>query len=131
MKKVVQLGLNAPRRCPRFGVLCFLCAFVASLFGAQSASADTPPAAIKTTPLAAPAAVLGLTNPHVIAAAVKTPQVIGFTFSRDLRSLYLRVEKLAIYGVDLNQRKMSHTEKLNLRVNPRLGGGVLQICYRR
>jgi hypothetical protein len=121
-------------------VLCFLCAFVASLFGARSASADTPLAAIKTTPLAAPAAVLGVTNPHVTAAALKSaaiaapaksPQVIGFTFSRDLRSLYLRVEKLAIYGVDLNQRKMPRAEKLHLRVNARLGGGVLQICYRR
>ncbi|UCF48814.1 MAG: hypothetical protein JSU89_16890 [Myxococcales bacterium] len=131
MKRFVQLGSNAPRRCPCLGVLCFLCAFVASLFGAHSASADTPPAAIKTTPLAAPAAVLGVTNPHVIAGAVKSPQVIGFTFSRDLRSLYLRVEKLAIYGVDLNQRKMPRAEKLNLRVNARLGGGVLQICYRR
>jgi len=44
-----------------------------------------------------------------------------------------RVEKLARYGVDLNQHKVGHTEKLQLRVNTRTRGlgGILQICYRR
>lgn len=101
------------------------------MFGAKSASADTPPAAIKTTSLAVPAAVLGVTNPYVIASALKTPRARGFTFSKDLRELAHRVEKLARYGVDLNQRKLPQTEKLNLRVQSRFGGGVLQLCYRR
>ena len=133
MKKSVQVGLSARRRCPGFGVLCFLCAFMASLFGAHSVSADTPPTAIRTAPLAMPATVLGLTNPYLIAAAVKTPEVRGFTLSRDIRDLAARVEKLARYGVDLNQRKAMRTEKLQLRVNTRTRGlgGILQICYRR
>jgi hypothetical protein len=131
VRKSVQLGSSARRRCPCFGVLCFLCAFIASVFGAKSASADTPPAAIRTTPLAAPAMVLGVTNPYLIAAATKKPEVRGFTFSKDLRKLYQRVETLAIYGVDLNQRKLPHAEKLNLRVQTRFGGGVLQLRYRR
>ena len=42
-----------------------------------------------------------------------------------------RVEKLATFGVDLNQRKLERIEKLNLRVRGRYGGGVLQLCYRR
>jgi hypothetical protein len=131
VRKSVQLGPCARRTCPYFGVLCFLCAFIASLFGAKSASADTPPTAIKTTPLAAPAAVLGVTNSYVVAAAVKKPRVLGFTFSQDLRDLAIRVEKLARDGVDLNQRRLSHTDKLNLRVQSSIGGGVLQLCYRR
>jgi len=131
VRKSVQLGPCARRTCPYFGVLCFLCALVASLFGAKSASADTPPTAIKTMPLAAPATVLGVTNTYVVAAAVEKPRVLGFTFSQDLRDLALRVEKLARYGVDLNQRRLQHTEKLNLRVQSRIGGGVLQLCYRR
>ena len=111
---------------------CASCAHSsASVFGAKSASADGPLPAIKTTPLAAPAAVLGVTNPYLVAAAMKKPEARGFTFSKDLRKLYHRVETLAIYGVDLNQRKLPHTEKLNLRVQTRLGGGVLQLRYRR
>lgn len=117
-------------------MFCFLCAFAASLFGAKSASADTPPAAIKTAPLAAPAAVLGLSNPHVVAAALKRPAItkpklITFTFSRDLIDLAHRVEKLAVHGVELNPRGLPSAEKLNLRVQSRLGGGVLQLRYRR
>ena len=131
-RKSVQLAPDARRTCPCFGVLCFLCAFIASLFGTKSASADTPLPAIKATPIAAPAAVLGMMNPYVVAAAAETkPKVIGFTFSKDLRDLAKRVEHLAVHGVELNQRKLEHTEKLNLRVQSRLGGGVLQLCYRR
>jgi hypothetical protein len=140
MRKSVQVGLGARRTCPCVGVLCFLCAFIASLFGAKTASADAPvPAAAaikKTTPLAAPAAMLGLTNPYVVAAALKRPavakpRIIDFTFSDDLVDLVQRVEKLAVHGVELNQRRLSHTDKLNLRVQSRLGGGVLQLYYRR
>jgi membrane associated rhomboid family serine protease len=130
-RKSVQLAANARRTCPCFGVLCFLCAFIASLFGTKSASADTPLPALKATPIAAPAAVLGMMNPYVVAAAAKKPRILGFTFSKDLRDLAKRVEHLAVHGVDLNQRKLQHTEKLNLRVQSRLGGGVLQLCYRR
>ena len=130
MRQGVELE-GAARRCPCFGVFCFLCAFVASLFGANLACADTPLPALKTTSFAAPAAVLGVTNPRLIEAAAGKPAVRGFTFSRDLRDLALRVEKLARFGVDLNQHKIVHPEKLNLRVESRLGGGVLQLCYRR
>ncbi len=77
-----------------------------------------------------PAAVLGVRNPHLIAAAAGTPQLRGFTFSRDLVDFAKRVEKLATFGVDLNQRKLEQFEKLNLRVRGRYGGGVLQLCYR-
>jgi len=131
-RKSVQLSESVRRRCPCFGVLCFLCAFVTSLFGAESASADTPLPAIKTMPLAAPASVLGMTNPYLVAAAMKTPEVRGFTLSQDIRDLAAQVERLARYGVDLNQRKMSHAEKLQLRVNTRVRGvgGVLQLRYR-
>lgn len=82
-------------------------------------------------PIAAPAAVLGITNPYVVAAAVTKPEVLGFTLSRDIRDLAAQVERLAQYGVDLNQRKLAHTEKLQLRLTPRDVGGVVQICYRR
>ncbi|MGB3052464.1 MAG: hypothetical protein WBB42_15795 [Polyangiales bacterium] len=131
MRKSVQLGLGGPRRCPCFGVLCFLCAFASSLFGAKGASADAPLPAVKTGPIAAPAAVLGITNPYLIAAAATKPDVMRFTLSRDIRDLAAQLERLAIYGVDLNQRKLPRTEKLQLRVKPRDVGGVLQICYRR
>lgn len=133
VRERVQVSKSVSRRCPCFGVLCFLCAFISSLFGAASASADTPPAAIKTTPLAVPASVLGVTNPYLIAAAVQRPEVRGFTLSRDIRDLAARVEKLARYGVDLNQRKMPHEEKLQLRVDTRTRGvgGILQLRYRR
>ena len=133
MKKSVQLGASARRTCPGFAVLCFLCAFITCLFGAKSASADTPPTAIKTTPLAVPATVLGVTNPYLVAAAMKTPDARGFTLSRDIRDLAAQVERLARYGVDLNQRKLPQTEKLQLRVDTRTRGvgGILKICYRR
>ena len=136
MRKSVQVGLSARRTCPCFGVLCFLCAFIATLFGSKSASADAPVAALQSTPLAAPAAVLGLTNPYVVAAAlrrpaIEKPKLIGFSLSRDLIDLVQRVEKLAIDGVELNQRKFPHADKLNLRVQSRLGGGVLQLRYQR
>ena len=83
-------------------------------------------------PLAAPASVLGMTNPYLVAAAMKTPEVLGFTLSQDIRDLAAQVERLARYGVDLNQRKMSHTEKLQLRVDTRVRGvgGVVQLRYR-
>jgi hypothetical protein len=82
-------------------------------------------------PIAAPAAVLGMANPYLIAAAATNPEVIGFTLSQDIRDLAAHVERLARFGVDLNQRKLPHTERLQLRVKPRGVGGVLQICYRR
>ena len=131
MRKNVQLGLGGPRRCPCFGVFCFLCAFVSLLFGVEKASADAPLPAIKTMPIAAPAAVLGMTNPYVIAAAAAKPEVLGFKLSGDIRNLAAQVERLAQYGVDLNQRKLTHTEKVQLRLKPRGVGVVLQICYRR
>ena len=137
----VQLSASARGRCPSLGLLCFLCAFIAAVFGAQDASADAPLPAIKTTQLAVPAVVLGVTNPyllaavlkrpHIVAAGLERPRVRGFTFSKHLQKLYRRVEILAIYGVTLNQRKVAHEEKLNLRVQSRLGGGVLQLRYRR
>lgn len=108
-----------------------MCALVSSLFGAKGASADAPLPAIKTMPIAAPAALLGMSNPYVIQAAATKPEVLGFTLSRDILDLAAHVERLARYGVDLNQRKLPRTEKLQLRVKPRGVGGVLQICYRR
>ena len=133
MKQGVQVGVSGGRRCHCFGVLCFLCAFISSLFGANSASADAPLPAIRTTPLAVPATVLGVTNPYLVAAAMKTPDVRGFTLSRDIRDLAAHVERLARHGVDLNQRKMPHAEKLQLRVDTRIRGvgGILQLRYRR
>lgn len=128
--KSVKWGPDGSRRCPCLGVLCFLCAFISALFS-RTASADTPPAAIQSAPLAAPAAVLGLNNPYLIAAAAGTPQLQGFAFSSDLLDFARRVQKLAIFGVDLNQRKEPRTQRLNLRVRSRYGGGVLQLCYRR
>lgn len=131
VRKRFQLWPSPGRRCPCFGVLCFLCAFIASIFGAESALADTPPTAIETRLLAAPATVLGVANPYLVAAAMKAPEVRRFTLSQDILDLSSHVEKLARYGVDLNQRKVLHTEKLQLRVKPRDLGGVLQLCYRR
>jgi len=77
--------------------------------------------------------VLGVTNPYLIAAAIKAPEVRGFTLSQDIRDLAAQVEKLARYGVDLNQRKMPRSEKLQLRVDTRIRGvgGILQLRYRR
>ncbi len=130
MKKSVQFGASGRLRCSRFGVLCCLCTFFACLFGTKPASADTPPAAIQTAKLVAPAAVLGLSNPYLIAASMEAPPVRGFTLSQEIRDLVRRVDKLARYGVDLNQRKMAHTEKLQLRVRQVGFGGLLQLRYR-
>ena len=135
MRKSLQLGCGARRTCPLLGVFCFLGALVASLFGARSASADAPLAAIKATPFAAPAAVLGLSNPYLVAASTKAPsldrpEIVGFQFSRNLMRMVNRVEVLARDGVELNQRRVS-PEKLNLRVQSHSGGGVLQLRYRR
>lgn len=127
----VELAPDRSRRCPCVGVLCFLCALLGSLLSIRSAAADTPPTAIRSTPLAAPATVLGLSSPYLIAAAAGTPALEGFTFSRDLVDFAARVERLATIGLDLNQRKLPRVEKLNLRVRGTYGGGVLQLCYRR
>ena len=110
-------------------------ALVASLFGVRSASADAPLAVIKATPFAAPAAVLGLSNPYLVAASAKAPsldrpEIVGFQFSRNLMRMVNRVEVLARDGVELNQRRVS-PEKLNLLVQSHSGGGVLQLRYRR
>ena len=59
------------------------------------------------------------------------PSVERFTLSEDIRHFALRVEKLARDGLDLNQRKEARPERLNLRVSPRFGGGVVQLRYRR
>ena len=136
MKESGEAGRAGRRTCPCFGVFCFLCTFIAALFGARSASAEAPVAAIRTTSLAAPAVTLGLTNPHVLAAAFRHPAVrparglLGLTLSRDIIDFVRRVNKLAVYGLELNQRVIK-TEKLNLRVESRLGGGLLQLSYRR
>ena len=97
VRKSVQAGLEARKTCPCLGVLCFLFAFIASLFGAERASADAPvAAAIKTTPLTAPATALGLTNPYVVAAAMERPAVeeprgpLGFRLSQDIVDLVQR-----------------------------------------
>jgi hypothetical protein len=111
-------------------MFCFLCAFITSIFGAKSASAESPLPAIRTTQVALPISVLGLNNPYLIAAATRTPRVIRFLLSRDIRDLAARVDKLARYGVDLNQRKLPHTEKLQLRVRQRGPGGVVLLSYR-
>lgn len=118
---------------PRIILLSAGLTLIACLLGAKGVSADTPPTAIKTMPLTAPAMVLGVTNPYLIAAAIKTPKARGFFLSQDIRDLANQVEKLARYGVDLNQRKRLHTEKLQLRVETRTRGvgGVLKICYQR
>ena len=135
-RKTVEIGVEARRTCPCFGVFCFVRAFMTSLFGAKSASADTPVAAIKINTLSAPAITLGFSSSYVISAALERPEVrprgglLGFTLSRDLVDLVNRVEKLAVHGVELNQRKLPHREKLNLRLQSRLGGGVVQLYYR-
>jgi len=103
--------------------------------GAKSANADAPAAAIKSTPFAAPAAVLGLNNPYLIAAStgassLERPEVLGFTLSKTLVRMVHRVEVLARDGVELHTRR-SVADKLNLRVQSRSGGGVLQLRYRR
>jgi len=132
VRKSVQLGSDARPTCPCLGVLCFLCAVIASLVGAKSASADPPPKLIQVTSFAAPATVLGVTNPYLVAAAMQSSEVLRFGFSRNIRDAAHRLEKLARFGVDLNQRGAQlRDEKLQLRIQSQLSGGVLQICYRR
>ena len=132
VRKGVQLGSDARPTCPCLGVLCFLCALIASLVGVKSASADPPPTLIQVTSFAAPATVLGVTNPYLVAATMKTSEVLRFGFSRNIRDAADRLEKLARFGVDLNQRGAQlRDDKLQLRVQSQLAGGVLQICYRR
>lgn len=121
MKKRLQLGLRGTYQC--IAVLCFLVAF------GSEASADTPPTAIKGTPLFVPATVLGVSNPYVIAAGLPTPKAQRFLLSKDIRDLVKRVDRLARYGLELNQRKRQ-PEKLQLRFQSRDFGGLLQICYR-
>ena len=116
-------------RCSCFRVTCVLCALLGGLFGAKGASADPPVAVIKSTPLAMPATVLGVTNPYLVAAAVEKPR--GFLLSDDIRDLARQVEKLARHGVDLNQHRAPQFEKLELRLQPSGVGGVFQLCYRR
>ena len=108
-------------------------ALIACLVGTQDASADTPPTAIQTMPLAAPATVLGIMNPYLVAAAMDTPGAQRFRLSQDIRDFAKHVEKVARYGVDLNQRKGLQTKKLQLRVDTRTRGvgGVLKVCYQR
>lgn len=133
MRKSVQLSASARRRCPGFGALCFLCVLASLIVGTERAFADTPLPAIKTTQLAAPISVLSITSPYLLAAATATPKVQGFTLSQEIRELAAHVERLANYGVDLNQRKIPRTEKLHLRVRTsRRGvGGVVQLLYQR
>jgi len=110
-------------------MLCFLAAFVAGLFTSSGASADPPASAIKGTPLVVPAAVLGVSNPYVVRAALPAPNPQRFLLSKDIRDLARRVDKLARDGLDLNQRN-SGPEKLQLRLHSKFGGGVLKLCYR-
>ncbi len=125
-RKRLQLG---SKPCPCIGVLCFLVALVASVVTASEASADSPPTAIKGTPLVVPAAVLGVTNPYLVRAALPTPKAQRFLLSKDIRKLAKRVDNLARYGLDLNQRT-PQAQKLQLRFQSRDFGGLLQICYR-
>ena len=111
------------------GILCFLAALIAGVFNIGKASADNTPTAIKGTPLVVPAAVLGLSNPYIVRAALPAPKMQRFELSEDLRSLARRVDKLARFGLDLNRRK-PQVEKLQLRFQSRHVGGVLQLTYR-
>lgn len=130
MKRRSQLGLKGT--CPCVGVLCFLVAFVASIFATSDASADAPLVpltALKGTPLAVPATILGVSNPYLIRAALPEPTVQRFVLSKDIRDLALRFDRLARNGVDLTQRALQ-PEKLHLRFESRDFGGLLQFCYR-
>jgi len=127
VKKRLQLELK--RRRPCVGAFCFLVAFVASILGTNEALADTSPTAIKGIPLVVPAAVLGVSSPYIIRAALPTPRSHRFLLSQDIRDLVKRVDKLARYGVDLNQRT-PQPEKLQLRFQSLDFGGFLQLCYR-
>ena len=110
------------------GAVCLVVAFVASMV-ASEVSADTPVTAIKGTPLVVPAAVLGVSNPYVVRAALPTPTARRFVLSKDVRSLAKRVDAVARHGLDLNQRT-PQPQKLQLRFESRDFGGLLQLCYR-
>ncbi|MEM7434586.1 MAG: hypothetical protein AAF436_05490 [Myxococcota bacterium] len=127
MKKRSELGLKGT--CPCIGVLCFLVAFFVGLFTADEAAADTPVPAIKGTPLVVPSAVLGVANPYLVRAALPTPAARKFMLSEEIRSLARRADTLARHGLQLNQKTLG-PEKLHLRFESRLAGGVLAICYR-
>jgi len=128
VKVRTRLELGSRAACPCIGVLCFVVAFIASVV-ATEASADSPLTAIKGTPLVVPAAVLGVSNPYLIRAALPTPKAQRFLLSQDIRDLAKRVDDLARYGLDLNQRT-PQPQKLQLRVQSRELGALLQICYR-
>ena len=113
---------------PGIGAVCLVVAFVASMVAGE-VSADTPVTAIKGTPLVVPAAVLGVSNPYVVRAALPTPTARRFVLSKDVRSLAKRVDTVARYGLDLNQRT-PQPQKLQLRFESRDFGGLLQLCYR-
>ena len=72
---------------------------------------------------------MGVSNEYVLRSALPTPKVDQFWLSKDVRDLVRRVDKLARYGLDLNQRQ-PQPEKLRPRVQSRFGGGVLQLTYR-
>jgi hypothetical protein len=103
-------------------------AFIASILSTSGASADTPPIAIKGTPWMAPATLLGVSNPYLVRAALPTPETQRFLLSKDIRVFAERVDSLARYGLDLNQRT-PQAEKLQLRFQSRDFGGLLKICY--
>lgn len=127
VKRGSELGLKAT--CPCVGVLCFLVALFTGLFTSSDASADSPAPAIKGTPLVVPAAVMGVTNPHLIRASLPTPSGQTAFLSEQVRTLARRADTLAREGLHLNPRSTSK-EKLHLRFDSRLSGGVVSLCYR-
>lgn len=110
-------------------MLCFLAALFAGFFTQAHAKAEGPAAALKTTPLVVPAAVLGIANPVVVRAAMPTPTARRFELSKQIRHMADRVDTLARHGLYLNQRSTG-PEKLHLRFESRLSGGLVQLCYR-
>lgn len=116
------------KACRFIGMLCCVIAFVAGTV-TNEASADTPPTAIKGTPLVVPATVLGVSNPYLVRAAVPTPKARRFLLSEDIRDLAKRVDNVARYGLDLNQRT-PQAQKLQLRFQSRDLGGLLKLSYR-
>lgn len=127
VKRGSELGLKGT--CPCIGVLCFLVALFTGLFTSQSASADAPAPAIKGTPLVVPAAVMGVTNPYLIRSALPTPNGHTTFLSEQLRMLARRADSLAREGLHLNQRS-TRKQKLHLRFDSRLSGGVVSLRYR-
>ncbi|MEM9731704.1 MAG: hypothetical protein AAF997_24220 [Myxococcota bacterium] len=129
VKRRSELGLKGT--CPCVGVLCFLVALFAGLFTSQDASADSPgPAtAIKGTPLVVPAAVLGVSNPYLVRAALPSPTDRKSFLSAQILGLAERADRLARDGLHLNRRSTGK-EKLHLRFDSRMSGGALSLCYR-